>query len=607
MVRRTFFVRAATCAVAALVTVSAAPPARAADREAAWLHPVDGSVVQPFRAPTSAYGAGHRGVDFAASPGTPVHAANAGVVTFAGDVAGSLHVVVSHSGNLRTSYSFLAGITVHQGQTVASGDIVGTTGGTGPDHDGTVLHFGLRVGDTYVDPMVLFRPPDLTKLVHLAPAGAPNDQPWTSQQERVELRVSLALPAPGTDAAGDTCVGNDGDGGCGDGVPLVGGVVSAACDVGSWLGDEAVDAVDAGLSYLRAVTGVAGAVLDRIRVPVVATIGLLRAVPGAVARALAATPLGGVVLDLVEIGRRFYDTVTADCNDNAHAADGSGGSRHRVMVVAGINSSGAAGERGPTVGLDVKALGYEPDAGEVRYFSYAADGGPYTKDDTHGDLVTEAANLRDQLRAMQREQPGREVDLLGHSQGGIVIDLFLDRFYDPTDPSLPPLGNVVTLSSPHEGAPLATAGAEIRATPGGRVVLDDLIGANTSLPPPNSPAVGELSETSSTLRTLFPHGLPDHIDYTTIGAPEDYVVPATNISVPGATESVVPVPLGPSEHSAIVSDPSSLAAVRSVLEGKPPPCVSIGTALRSAVQPVVISRVEHDFGRGAAAVLGGAH
>ncbi len=36
-----------------------------------------------------------------------------------------------------------------------------TTGGRGPHHGGGVLHFGLRIGDTYVDPMQLFAPTDL--------------------------------------------------------------------------------------------------------------------------------------------------------------------------------------------------------------------------------------------------------------------------------------------------------------------------------------------------------------------------------------------------------------------------------------------------------------
>src|SRR5262249_13015098 len=99
--------------VAAFVFVLASalplPSARAATAPpgaaTAWRRPVDGPVVRPFEEPSSAYGPGHRGADLAAPPGTPVHAANDGVVTFAGTVAGTLHVTVAHAGGLRTSYS----------------------------------------------------------------------------------------------------------------------------------------------------------------------------------------------------------------------------------------------------------------------------------------------------------------------------------------------------------------------------------------------------------------------------------------------------------------------------------------------------------------------
>src|SRR6476620_4179993 len=65
-----------------------------------WVRPVDGPLARGFVAPVSRYGAGHRGADLVAPAGTPVRAANAGVVSFAGSVAGSLHVVVAHAGGL---------------------------------------------------------------------------------------------------------------------------------------------------------------------------------------------------------------------------------------------------------------------------------------------------------------------------------------------------------------------------------------------------------------------------------------------------------------------------------------------------------------------------
>jgi murein DD-endopeptidase MepM/ murein hydrolase activator NlpD len=126
-------------------------------------------VVRPFSPPRTRYGAGHLGADLAAPPGTPVRAAGDGTVEFAGAVAGTRHVVVRHLGGLRTSYSFLRAIGVRRGQRVAGGEVVGVTGGTGRNHDGQVLHLGLRAGDRFVDPMQLFAVVDLSERVRLAP------------------------------------------------------------------------------------------------------------------------------------------------------------------------------------------------------------------------------------------------------------------------------------------------------------------------------------------------------------------------------------------------------------------------------------------------------
>ncbi len=51
--------------------------------------------------------------------------------------------------------------------------MIGTTGGRGERTTARVLHFGLRVGDTYVDPMQLFAPPDLAAVVHLGARSGP--------------------------------------------------------------------------------------------------------------------------------------------------------------------------------------------------------------------------------------------------------------------------------------------------------------------------------------------------------------------------------------------------------------------------------------------------
>lgn len=106
------------------------------------------SVVRPF-APIGRY-AGHWGIDLSLDPGADVRSAGAGVVTFAGPIVGRLSVTVHHGGAVRTSYSYLGSITVHRGDTVFRGDVIGTSN----VHDGRdAFHFSLRLGDEYVDPL----------------------------------------------------------------------------------------------------------------------------------------------------------------------------------------------------------------------------------------------------------------------------------------------------------------------------------------------------------------------------------------------------------------------------------------------------------------------
>ena len=170
---------------------------------------------------------------------------------------------------------------------------------------------------------------------------------------------------------------------------------------------------------------------------------------------------------------------------------------------------------------------------------------------------------------------------------------FLALVYDPADPSYPPIGPVVTLSSPHEGAPLATAGEFIARSEAGRELLESLPGG--LVPPPSAESPRDLAEGSELLDRIHDAAMPDDVDVTSIGAALDVVVPASSTDVEGA-EHVVVNPWSLGAHSAILTDSDALRAVRAALEGRPMPCVSFGDALVGAVAPAVISRVEHATG-----------
>ena len=109
--------------------------------------PVSFPIVNHFDLPLHKWDAGNRGVDYSPPAGTAVTAAADGTVTFSGQVGGQLFVVLRHADGTRTTYAYLAGVTVRQGDAVLQGEQLGVTG--------TSLHFGARVGDQYVDPEAL--------------------------------------------------------------------------------------------------------------------------------------------------------------------------------------------------------------------------------------------------------------------------------------------------------------------------------------------------------------------------------------------------------------------------------------------------------------------
>ncbi|HLL63764.1 MAG TPA: peptidoglycan DD-metalloendopeptidase family protein [Propionibacteriaceae bacterium] len=140
----------------ALALLIAAPPAVAEPPlpgPAGWPLAGPPAVVRAFDGPDHEYGPGHRGVDLAADPGQPVRAAVSGVVAFAGKVAGRGVVSIDH-GAFRTTYEpVVAG--VRTGQRVALGGTIGRVG-TGGHCADRCLHWGLRHGERYLDPLQLF-------------------------------------------------------------------------------------------------------------------------------------------------------------------------------------------------------------------------------------------------------------------------------------------------------------------------------------------------------------------------------------------------------------------------------------------------------------------
>lgn len=173
--RLALLVVALSCGGLAAHASSAPPPTQAAPAPAVapripaapfgvpasgWRWPLPGRtrVTRGFRPPQTAYGPGHRGVDLAGTIGEQVRAAGPGVVGFAGQFAGRGVVTVHHPGGLETTYEPVTAV-VEAGKHVDSGDLLGRLEAGHPGCPvAACLHWGLRRGRVYLDPLLLVRP-----------------------------------------------------------------------------------------------------------------------------------------------------------------------------------------------------------------------------------------------------------------------------------------------------------------------------------------------------------------------------------------------------------------------------------------------------------------
>jgi murein DD-endopeptidase MepM/ murein hydrolase activator NlpD len=95
----------------------------------------------------------HGGVDFADNEGSPIVSSNAGIVALAQALPlGGNTVVINHGQGVLTEYLHLSAFTVHKGEHVGRGVLIGRMGATGLV-TGPSVHWGLFVNGIPVNPL----------------------------------------------------------------------------------------------------------------------------------------------------------------------------------------------------------------------------------------------------------------------------------------------------------------------------------------------------------------------------------------------------------------------------------------------------------------------
>lgn len=387
---------------------------------------------------------------------------------------------------------------------------------------GVLLHLGARSGDAYLDPASLFE-----------------DEP----RERVRL-VRFEDP-PGWGIAGERSALRQ----------LVGAAVGLAGDGARWLAGEVSDAGRHLLHHL----------------------------------ALPYTWPAQLALTAVTVWGEAQRDANRECTPDGVAPPPPPGRRLAVLV----GGLGSTSERAAVDDVDVAGLGY--DAADVLRFSYA--GGripgtgpsvvevpvrPYGAADTQRDLHDSAADLADVLEAAVSAAGGAPVDVVAHSQGGVVARLALEELERRHGPAwLEGVGLLATLGTPHTGADLATAAAVWSRTTSGSHGLDAvgrLLAAGGYDLDPTSTAVRQLSEESAVSRHLAATGVAGRVPTLSVAASGDLVVAVPRTRVHGATSVVVGLH-GIAAHDALPGSEAAHRELALALGGAPPACTSFRASL----------------------------
>jgi murein DD-endopeptidase MepM/ murein hydrolase activator NlpD len=127
----------------------------------------------------------HRGVDFAAPPGTPVNAAGDGVVemaSFNGNFGN--YVQLRHNQRYKTGYAHLSSFAkgMKAGKRVRQGDIIGYVGSTGLS-TGPHLHYEVLDSDRQVNPLSV-------KMATGQKLQGPSLNRFVAERAQIELRLA---------------------------------------------------------------------------------------------------------------------------------------------------------------------------------------------------------------------------------------------------------------------------------------------------------------------------------------------------------------------------------------------------------------------------------
>ncbi|WP_052807186.1 M23 family metallopeptidase [Risungbinella massiliensis] len=127
-----------------------------------WPVPTLSNITSPFGVRTDPINGNkkeHRGIDISGpnALGAPLHASASGIITVRYDSGGyGNYIVIEHENGYTSLYGHLQSVTVHTGQVVRQGQVIGYVGNTGRS-TGPHLHFEIRRNNIPLNPLDFVR------------------------------------------------------------------------------------------------------------------------------------------------------------------------------------------------------------------------------------------------------------------------------------------------------------------------------------------------------------------------------------------------------------------------------------------------------------------
>jgi pimeloyl-ACP methyl ester carboxylesterase len=237
------------------------------------------------------------------------------------------------------------------------------------------------------------------------------------------------------------------------------------------------------------------------------------------------------------------------------------------VVVGGIASRTADGASYEAFRVP-ELLGYPADRTYV--FSYRGVDGPhlhepYERADTYASLEDSAGRLTTLMLRIAKDHPGVGVDLIAHSQGGIVARTYLQRAARAWQAGLPSIEHLVTFATPHHGTDAAVVGDRLRRSSYIGAGITKGAGWLFPIPDPDAPALSDLTVDSTLIEDLARSDVLYGTQVLSMGTRNDLVVPGHRALYHRGRTAIVDGDSWVRSHSTILTAPGALALAHNFL------------------------------------------